>query len=380
MSETHRKTLADKIAAARGTLYDVMGIASMTSEVIAKAQRFEMSDDIMRACYNLIDTKPSTMNAAMPLCRLPYPLMWCEYHGGLGPPNRRDAMAPVPERQGFLIEHFTDYSEKSQTGQALVCWSHGDKARSGHADAINISPFAVYFDFRANGDVTEMVRACHARLLAFYKERATERKGQQRLEILTTVMREIEKYYFAPGSEAEIKRFYMNRHGWQQFANNAREIEAMREAERHMLFGLSPYGVPLLTEVLLTDNCGPESRKLVANWMVDIQGEGMILQCLLCMLNSRNVVQHETVDLSRLNRARRKRGKSPLLDYTRTTISLSRSMHRIGEARGMSREASRAHLVRGHFKIRRTGVFWWSPFVRGDAAKGEIRREEYEVT
>jgi hypothetical protein len=27
-----------------------------------------------------------------------------------------------------------------------------------------------------------------------------------------------------------------------------------------------------------------------------------------------------------------------------------------------------AHLVRGHFKVRRTGLFWWSPHVRG---KGE---------
>jgi hypothetical protein len=154
----------------------------------------------------------------------------------------------------------------------------------------------------------------------------------------------------------------------------------MRLAERHMMFGLSPHCTPMLTEVLRLDNCGPESRKLVSNWLADIQGEGMILQCLLCMLNSRNVVQHEVVDLSKLNKARKKRGKVPLYDYTRTTISLTRSMHRIGEARGMSREASRQHLVRGHFKIRRTGVYWWSPFLRGDAAKGEIRREEYEVT
>jgi len=376
----HSKTLADHIREACNTMYDLMGIASMTSEVIGKAQRFEMSDDIMRACYNLLDTKPSTMNAALPLCRLPYPLMWCEYHGGLGPPNRRGEVAPVPERQGFLIEHFTDYPEASQTGQALVCWMHGERARSGHTDAINISPFAIYFDFRPDGDVAAMVRACHAKLLAFYAEKATDARGRQRHGILATVMGEIEQYYFANSDEAEVKRFFMNRHGWQQFANSPREIEAMRMAEKHMMFGLSPYGTPLLTEVLRLDNCGPESRALVANWMADIQGEGMILQCLLCMLNSRNVVQHEVVDLSRLNKARRKRGKSALYDYTRTTISLTRAMHRVSQARGIDRETARQHLVRGHFKIRRTGVYWWSPFVRGDAKKGEIRREEYEVT
>jgi len=30
-----------------------------------------------------------------------------------------------------------------------------------------------------------------------------------------------------------------------------------------------------------------------------------------------------------------------------------------------------AHYVRGHFKQRKSGVYWWSPFVRGS---GEPRK------
>lgn len=41
------------------------------------------------------------------------------------------------------------------------------------------------------------------------------------------------------------------------------------------------------------------------------------------------------------------------------------------------REGVTAHTVRGHFKKRKSGLFWWSPFVRG---KGQLReREAYNV-
>jgi hypothetical protein len=32
---------------------------------------------------------------------------------------------------------------------------------------------------------------------------------------------------------------------------------------------------------------------------------------------------------------------------------------------GDERNPSRLHLVRGHFKIRASGVYWWSPHARG---------------
>jgi hypothetical protein len=58
---------------------------------------------------------------------------------------------------------------------------------------------------------------------------------------------------------------------------------------------------------------------------------------------------------------------------------MSRSQQRMADARGVNREAARQHLVRGHFKIRKTGVYWWAPFLRGDARHGTIKRHEYEV-
>ena len=39
----------------------------------------------------------------------------------------------------------------------------------------------------------------------------------------------------------------------------------------------------------------------------------------------------------------------------------------------------RGHFVRGHFKIRKTGVFFWHPHARGDFGRGQIEKD-YEIT
>ncbi len=117
---------------------------------------------------------------------------------------------------------------------------------------------------------------------------------------------------------------------------------------------------------------------LIHNWEEDIRGEAQFIQCVLAMLNSRNAVEHKMVDLSKINKSRRKRGQSEFASYSITQLAISRGQARVGASHGMNREAMRQHLVRGHFKIRKTGVYWWSPFVRGDASK-PLPRREYNV-
>jgi len=63
--------------------------------------------------------------------------------------------------------------------------------------------------------------------------------------------------------------------------------------------------------------------------------------------------------------------------YHFTTVVLNA----VEQVRGRSVEPIEhrsAHLVRGHFKQRKSGLFWWNPFVRG---KGKLnKREAYQVT
>lgn len=44
------------------------------------------------------------------------------------------------------------------------------------------------------------------------------------------------------------------------------------------------------------------------------------------------------------------------------------------------RNSPRLHAVRGHFKVRKHGVYWWSDFMRGDPRRGSIRTQTREVT
>jgi hypothetical protein len=116
---------------------------------------------------------------------------------------------------------------------------------------------------------------------------------------------------------------------------------------------------------------------LIALSRSDWAGEIKFIFAALGLLNARNVVERQRVDLTRLNRARVRSGKPPFL--AREVLKI-RALHRPSLAPSGSRaEAAdvRSHFVRGHFKTRRSGVFWWGPHVRGRVG-GAVDRD-YEV-
>jgi hypothetical protein len=358
--------------AAAGTLYDLGGFATFMRPFLKKAERFEVSDDVARAAGDLVYSRPSCLAAALPLCRLPYDSMWIEYRGGLGPKAGRRTFdhAPVPCKQGVLIESMPG----GQTGFMTVAWMH--KAEDEDLDldleyAINISPIAIYFDWRENGDVREVVRWAHDSLINNVPEHARD---------LVECYREaIEKKWLQYVSTDAVQHLFTGSRAWDKFTGNAREIEAMKVLDRHAMPGISPHGIGLIAFIM--SRCTPEEiLKFMLQWEADVQGEGAWVQCFLAMLNTKNpCVEHEAVDLTRLNKSRRKLGRTEFLPYRRTRLALSRSQARIAAARGLDREAARAHMVRGHFKIRRTGVFWWSSFLRGDVSTSATPRAEYKV-
>lgn len=74
---------------------------------------------------------------------------------------------------------------------------------------------------------------------------------------------------------------------------------------------------------------------------------------------------------------RKKQGfKLPLISYSRVKIRQSPIIKYIGSSDPSGIE-TRAHLVRGHFKRRKSGMYWWSPFVRGNQKLG-IKNKDYE--
>ncbi|KAA0676536.1 hypothetical protein [Azospirillum brasilense] len=102
--------------------------------------------------------------------------------------------------------------------------------------------------------------------------------------------------------------------------------------------------------------------------MADSIAERVIQVFLL--LNARNapVEVGDAEDVSKLNRKRAQMGRPPVLSTAPVRWDLSRIERRAkrqGEAFGPEqRRQAVAALVRGHVKVRKTGAFWWSPYVR----------------
>jgi hypothetical protein len=356
-------TLGDDILAACGSDLDVGGVLTSLGSAIKTAQRFKLADDVTLACKELIHSRPSTLNAALPLCRLPYPSIWVEARGGLGRQHITAKDRQTPVKQGVLVE---SNSDTGQTGAMTVAWSY--RTEPGRLE-LSHTPFAIYFDWRADYAVSDLVNATHAKLL----------KKTNDDPFLTAMTTGIVHKFQNRLSHTQLSEAMRNAgQEYARYAMDPNEVEALDQVERRLQIGLSPHAVRFLQFVL--PKIPPmEITRWLDGWVTDTDGEGPFIECFLAMLNSHNpCLEHIKADLSRLNKSRIKRSRTPFLDHVETRLALSRSQANRARAAGLTREQARQHLVRGHFKLRKTGVYWWSPFLRGDPRR-PVGRKDYTV-
>lgn len=329
--------LADSILAADKWADAVhCGALSSMATSLKKAQHFEFARPMLQAADRVRRTKPSTMLAALPMVRFPYRKTWFEWlgadvHGDRGPtPNK-----PTPQRMGVLIDCLDD---ALQIGFATWAWQH-----HGGAHPV-VCPLGITFDNSDDGRLTGLA----------------EKFGK------------LVDHPLQPVSEDRVRALMANSR-FAKLATDAREVAATVQLERRIRTSATPHTAEMLN-VLGRVPGGAEAIKSAQS---DIEGEPLFLYSLMILLNSRNVVYRETEDLSRLNRARAKQRKAPLLPFTKTTIVLSRVQSNRAGA-GANEIERRRHLVMGHFKVRSTGVYWWSPHARGRGTE-EVRRTHYAV-
>ena len=343
--------LFDQVTADVGSFMDqgTQGTISSVAASLKDCLRFELSPEVRDAALQVQQSKPSTIMAALPLCRLPYRSVWAEWSAGREA-NLRDKQAgaaPQPQRTGFLMEAV---DEALQRGNITWCWhhtQHGERSlqqRDPGGSETTICPLGVSVDWSPEPTIPYPVTAT-------------------REEVSDAV---------------KTSDSHLGKH-----LGNENEIDALVEDTKRFYTCVSHHAVKYvrwLDSTMLTQpDLGPAIIQQYRSWQADPEGELGFARAVIAILNTRNCVEFEEADLAKLNRAKARRGRLPALSYSVVKFSLSRAQRNAAAAAGMTQVQMREHLCRGHFKIRKTGVFWWSPHLRGQRALGRVERDHYEV-
>lgn len=349
-------TLADAIVGQKGSRIDdaMRGAYTALSSKILEAQRFVFSPDAVAACEQLEQSRPSSLLDATKFCRVPFEHVWMEWGARSSVekeywPAKHKADIDEPRRMGCLIEcldntfkrfgityiwQFSEHDIKNRYGRSAVA----EEITKG--GAINICPFGFIVNWH----------------------------DQWMPKDLSQTISEIR-------SSAKHVEF---RDQFKKFKGDLKEEAAAIE----LLANRIPVQVPsckAFVESLTKMHGFMGMEQLTKASARDLEGEYFYVIAMLCLLSARNCVSQTPSDLERLNKARRRRGKLPLLSHSTVTINLSRSdAARAGRVDASAIEM-RQHIVRGHFKIRSGGVYWWRPFLRGNADVGVIKRDGYRV-
>jgi hypothetical protein len=159
-------------------------------------------------------------------------------------------------------------------------------------------------------------------------------------------------------------------------------------AELARAYGIVPYPSHFLDSTIYRNMTRPDatlppSVRSAVNTLIqaahsDWEAEAGFWPLVLLMIHSRNIVYVNAPPPGKLDAKKAKRlGVKPDQVVFRTVhMKMERLLRRYRREGGVSeREAMRRTLVIGHWKVRRTGVFWWHPHHRGDRRKGEVVKD-----
>ena len=314
--------LADQVLA-KGITRDPVSNRVIT-DAIRGAHVFDMDGDFGAAADQLRTSRPSSFRNVIPLCRLPYETCWFEVGQQFrssfvnGATYRTQDPASV-DRVGVLVNEMAGFPG---VWEMSLFWSFVD-------GRVSMS----YFDAVVSFEDTPSIRPTHH---VMPRSVLAARYAGKELDAAESLFSRMD---LKPGRFAG--KTFERVHPW-----------------------------------------SPLYRNLFEHADNDWAGETTFWMAAAALLNARNVIDREEVDNAERNRRRLRSGskRPPLLSHTRCMIS-ARLKERMAEADayGEGEASVRAHFVRGHLKARETGIFWWSPFIRGNKRLGFVQKSyEFE--
>lgn len=305
------------------------------ADKIAKAVKFIVDGDVAAAMISVARTKPSTLCTTVPLAAMPYPLMWIEMKGKERFYRADLDQTKIPERVGFLIESIdgpmVGEITQVQMGRGVIGLPFSQWVFDNRETHLNWSETMKDLDNLWSLPLTRLHEREIANCQQFHKE------------------------------EPEAVR-----------ALYSRDFRVPNTYTNSMMKNVMS-GLDLQTAV-------NKFTPLLDASIEDTRGDNLVVRSILSLLNSRNALESEAVSCDAHNKRMRKRGRADNLQYEHKVLKLKLLEKQRAYLRGcgMSEAEIRSHRVRGHFKIRKTGIFWWSDFMRGSAKSGYLEKD-YEV-
>lgn len=335
--------LFDTIQQAAGTQMDraYHGLIGHFAKHLQVAECFELSPQVVSACGDVCASKPSSILAATPILKLPYEYTWLEWYAPRSDTYLKANDKLVPDRMGCLL--IAEGGDNNR-GYAYWAWYH-------HQMNLTIAPFGIAFDW----DLT------HPPVM------------QQLINIHKLPVKLLEAFEKRVGNLTEAAAILVNTKRWYDQANSDKEIRAFVELEKRATIVPVHFAAPFIKAYDLDNPNNPG----MAQFTDDICGELPFVEAFIIMLNSRHILEKTIDDFRKLNKARKKAKKPALKEFTTTKLHLTRTTANRMNALGIDRASARMHLVRGHFKVRRSGVYWWSSFARGHGKT--VQRKEYKA-
>lgn len=318
--------LADRIAQHRtpfivqnekdGAITHLNGAAAFANEILACPTRYVLGDDLTCLCAALAYSKGASTLACADLLHVPAERVWVEWCEA--PWLRElarygfntDAQATVGGRHGVLIQS----SPTGRRGMIRAFWEHG-----GSELDLLASNMEAYFDF----DTPEGGAPA-----------APDDSNRPTISVSDHT-----------AGEADIlRRCFRFRYErtWAEYYANASLSPEQRESVAHHALGTIAMEIPLVLTFIL-------------------------------LLVVRPGLPRRPLMLERLNRARLKSGKAPLLSHVEVFAPLIPEYSpSAGTGSGIGRRSPRLHHVRGHLVRRGSQLFWRVPHLRGSRRAGVV--------
>lgn len=306
---------------------------------IRRAHKFVFNERTTGILHDVKDMKPSGVLALLDFAKPPYGLTWLEFpqiefHHNVE--FRAVAGKPPTKRIGFLVE---------QTGDGELLMTMGYSFRNAF-NPPTIHQIRVSFRHRRFSEMEENI------FFPAIKRLSDEGMDAHQTEEMRCIVEEANA--FAASLTPKEKACAQNLD--RMFVKKAHPAFLQTLARTNARYGVKKFDAYM--QSMCNDWHGDEGIPLFA----------------FAFLSCRNVFEVSEADISdKLNRARVKRGKEPFFSYH--MVDLKPEMKSRLDASANTGIQQRRHWVRGHFKERKTGRFFWHPHLAGNPDLGFVAKD-----